>query len=462
MFSNPTKPRSIATQLILLFTLAAAILLSCALGGFYWLVVRHAFAEDNAVLEDKIRALRTELKEPDGLAAINQELKSRRAGEPEIYWVRIIGPQSEIEAETPRMREVLPVAVFATPTESLLSPPKNYRTGGRLFSLVTASEFVDSRVYTIQVGQDRSEDERFRSRFGLLLLITLALGTLIFAAIAINVTSTGLRPLRQMTQLVGRVSSAHLSERLATTGWPSEIQPLAVAFDDMLARLEDSFTRLSQFSADLAHELRTPIANLLGEAQVGLSRARQPQEYRAIIESGVAECERLAGIIDNLLFLARAEAARQEIHLSTLDGRSVIEKIAAYYQPIAEERHIGIRCLGQAEVFADPVLFDRALNNIVENALRFTPDGSEIAITVQAGETFTQVSVKDAGPGIPDEHLPRVFDRFYRVDPSRTPSGSGLGLALVKSIVELHRGSAKIESQSGRGATVVLSFPSKT
>jgi two-component system heavy metal sensor histidine kinase CusS len=264
-----------------------------------------------------------------------------------------------------------------------------------------------------------------------------------------------------MTRLVGRVSSAHLNERLATVGWPSEIQPLAVAFDNMLARLEDSFTRLSQFSADLAHELRTPIANLLGEAQVGLSRARQPEEYREIIESSVAECERLAGIINNLLFLARAEAARQEIQRSVFDGRAAIEKIAAYHQPIAEDRHIAIRCLGEGQLFADPVLFNRAVNNLVENALRFATDGSEITIAINADPSTTQVSVRDTGLGIPPEHLARIFDRFYRVDPSRSPAGSGLGLALVKSILDLHGGSAEIQSDVGGGTEVILKFPNR-
>ena len=459
MSSNPTNPRSIATQLILLFTLAAAILLGCALGGFYWLVVRHAFAEDNAVLADKMDALRTELKEPDGISGIDQELKSRRAGEPAIYWVRIVGPESKIEIETPRMSEMIPVNAFAVTAQSTSTFPKNYRTGPRLFSLVTANEMINGRSYTIQVAQDRSEDERFRARFGALLLVTLAIGTLAFAAIATTVVRRGLSPLRQMTRLVGRVSSAHLNERLATTGWPPELQPLAIAFDDMLVRLEDSFTRLSQFSADLAHELRTPIANLLGEAQVGLSRARQPQEYREIIESSVAECERLAGIIDNLLFLARAEAARQQIDRSIFDARPAIEKIAAYYQPVAEDRQIGIRCLGQGQVFADPVLFDRALNNLVENALRFAPDRTEITIALEATDTDAQVSVKDSGQGISPEHLPRVVDRFYRVDPSRSPAGSGLGLALVKSILDLHGGSIEIQSAVGRGTKVTLSFP---
>jgi two-component system, OmpR family, heavy metal sensor histidine kinase CusS len=461
MFSNPSEPRSIATELVLLFTLAAAILLGSALGGFYWLVVRHAFAEDNAVLRDKMRALQAELRESDGLKTIGQELKSRRVGEPAAYWVRVLEPDSRIAVETPRMGELLPITVFSAATSSASLVPKDYRTEQRLFSLIAANESVDGRLYTIQVAQDRSEDERFRTKFGALLLLTLGLGTIAFTVIAITVTSRGLRPLREMARLVGRVSPSHLNERLMQIRWPAEIKPLAAAFDEMLTRLEDSFTRLSQFSADLAHELRTPVANLLGEAQVALTRTRSAEEYRAIIESSVAECERLSGLVDNLLFLARAEAADGHIQRTKFDGKLAVEKIAALYEPVAEEQQITISCQGEAEIYADPMLFGRAINNLMENALRYTSAGGSIVISIIAGPIKSEISVKDTGCGIAAEHLPRVWDRFYRADSSRSSAGVGLGLALVKSIADLHGGSAIISSQVNRGTTVTITFPNK-
>jgi two-component system heavy metal sensor histidine kinase CusS len=173
----------------------------------------------------------------------------------------------------------------------------------------------------------------------------------------------------------------------------------------------------------------------------------------------VSECERLSGVVDNLLFLARAEAADRQIQPSLFDGRAAIEKIAAYYQTIAEDRHVTIACSGQGQIFADPALFSRALNNLVENALRFTPDGGTIRISVEVNAAQATVLVSDTGSGIAPEHLPHVFDRFYRADSSRSSAGTGLGLSLVKSIVDLHGGSATIESELGRGTTVVLSFP---
>jgi len=285
----------------------------------------------------------------------------------------------------------------------------------------------------------------------------------IFAStlIAITVTRRGLRPLGEMTRSLERIGPTHLKERVAPAGWPRELQPLAVAFDEMLERLEDSYTRLSQFSADLAHELRTPIGNILGEAQVALTRDRTPDEYREVIASAIAECERLSGIVDNLLFVARVDAAREPIKRKQFDARAAVEKIAAFYQTIAEDRHVAISCSGEGQIYADPGLFERAVGNLVDNALRFTPEHGSIQIVLAQHAADFEVAVSDNGCGIAPEHLPRVFDRFYRADSSRSSDGTGLGLALVKSIVDLHGGSSKIESEVNRGTTVTLVFPNR-
>ncbi|HWY51854.1 MAG TPA: heavy metal sensor histidine kinase [Chthoniobacterales bacterium] len=463
MSSNRTEARSIATQLVLLFTLCAALLLCCGLGVFYWMVVRHAFEEDNAVLADKLAAIRTDLKQSDGLNTVDRELKNRRAGEPVVYWMRIIDPSGDVVTETPGMDRLLPPKIFAPPQTSTSLPrsTKDYHKEGKLFSLTARNETVNGQPYLLQIAQDRSADERFRKEFGALLALVLGLGLIASTLVAIIVTRRALRPLAEMKRSLERVQPAHLSERIEPTQWPRELQPVVTAFDGMLDRLEDSFTRLSQFSADLAHELRTPIGNMLGEAQVALTRERSSEEYRSIIESTAAECERLSGIIDNLLFLARAESAEQQIERSLFDGRSALEKIASFYQTVAEDRHVTITPDGEGQIFADPALFNRALSNLIDNALRFTTDGGNIRISIGSRDGRTDVSVRDTGSGIPPEHLPRVFDRFYRGDASRSSAGTGLGLALVKSIVDLHGGSARIESELGRGTTVTLTFPNK-
>ncbi len=462
MFSKRAEPVSIASQLVLLFTLAAAFLLSCGLGVFYWLVVQHAFEEDNAVLADKISVLSADLK-AGGPKATDEELTSVRTGEHPVYSVRVVDSAGRIVTETLGMNRLLPPSIFPSPHVSTSSTrnPKNYRVGGRLFSLLTTIEEANGQPYTIQVAQDRSTDDRFTKEFGALVAVVLAFGVLASILIAITVTKRGLRPLGEMTRSLGRIGPTHLNERVAPAGWPRELQPLAVAFDAMLKRLDDSFTRLSQFSADLAHELRTPIANILGEAQVALTRDRAPAEYRETIESTIGECERLSGIVDNLLFVARVDAAREPIAPMRFDARAAAEKIASFYQMIADDHHVTIRCSGEGQIYADSALFERAVGNLVDNALRFTPANGSIQIAIAEHAANFEVAVSDNGCGIAPEHLPRVFDRFYRVESSRGSDGAGLGLALVKSIVDLHDGSARIQSEVGRGTTVTLIFPNK-
>jgi two-component system heavy metal sensor histidine kinase CusS len=320
---------------------------------------------------------------------------------------------------------------------------------------------MNGQAYLLQVAQDRSADERFRRQFSVLLALVLGLGLIASTLVAITVTRRALRPLAEMKRSLERVRPDHLSERIEPAQWPRELQPMVTAFDGMLDRLEDSFTRLSQFSADLAHELRTPIGNMLGEAQVALTRERSSEEYRSIIESTAAECERLSGIIDNLLFLARAESAEQQVERSLFNGRAALEKIASFYQTAAEDRHVDIACEGEGQIFADQALFNRAISNLIDNALRFTADGGNIRISIAARDSHTEVLIRDTGSGIASEHLPRVFDRFYRGDASRSSAGTGLGLALVKSIVDLHGGSSRIQSEAGSGTAVTLIFPNE-
>src|SRR5437667_8683239 len=453
------EPRSIAAQLILLFTLAAALLLACGLGVFYWIVVRHAFAEDNAVLADKVNALQTSFEQRGGLEAVAAEINTAGSRQRAPFLVRVLDPTGATIGQTTGMERLLPVNIFPPVVSREIAAPTEHRVAGKSFALTTRRAVAGSQQFTIQVAQDRSSDEQVERRFGILALVVLSGSILASVLIAIPVTRRGLRPLEEMKRSLERIGPTHLNEGVASANWPRELQPMAIAFDEMLKRLDDSFTRLSQFSADLAHELRTPIANMLGEAQVALSRDRSSAEYRETIESAIGECERLSGIVDNLLFVARADASREPVERKWFAARAAVEKIAAFYQALADERHVSISCTGDGYIYADPNLFERAVGNLLDNALRFTPkDGStQIALSKHDGDF--EVAVSDNGCGIASEHLPRVFDRFYRAESSRGSDGAGLGLALVKSIVELHGGSVNIQSEIGRGTTVTLSFP---
>jgi two-component system heavy metal sensor histidine kinase CusS len=230
----------------------------------------------------------------------------------------------------------------------------------------------------------------------------------------------------------------------------------------MLDRLEDSFKRLSQFSADLAHELRTPLNNLRGEAGVALSRARTPDEYRQTLESSLEEYARLTRLIDNMLFLARADGATKAVTRTCFDARPAIEVVQQFYAAMAEDRGVEVRCEGHGMVKADPVLFRQAVSNLLSNALNYTPRAGRIIIgIIEHQNNGMELCVTDTGCGIPPEHLPRVFDRLYRVDSvrSQSPNSAGLGLAIVKSIMALHAGTVEANSQVGHGTSVKLVFP---
>ncbi|MFN2476468.1 MAG: heavy metal sensor histidine kinase [Chthoniobacterales bacterium] len=463
MSSKPTEPRSIASQLVLLFAVAAALLLFCGLGVLYAIVVRHAFEEDNEVLADKVEALRVDLERGGGPAGLEPELREHRRDERAGYFVRVLDSAGATIAETagPDGAALPPSSFPAAMDTDQPTPARSIRASGKLFSLVSVVQRAGDQRYTIQVAQDRSADEQFTREFALLVAIVLGVGILAAARIAVRVTRRGLRPLTLMTASLEQIGPHQLHERLTQSGWPRELQPLAAGFDHMLDRLEESFTRLSQFSADLAHELRTPVANIRGESEVALTRSRTPEEYRGVIESTVAECERLSGTIDSLLFLARAAAAERQIVRTRFDGGEALRKIASYYEAVADERQIQLTATGDGELSADPLLIGRAVSNLVDNALRHTPPGGTIAIALRRKGAASEIAVSDTGAGIPSEHLPRVFDRLYRVDASRTSSGSGLGLALVKSIAQLHSGRVRIASEVDRGTTVTLTIPNE-
>jgi two-component system heavy metal sensor histidine kinase CusS len=378
------------------------------------------------------------------------------------FLVRVLDPAGATIGQTTGMERLLPANIFPPVPSREIAAPTEHRVAGKSFALTTRRALADGHQFTIQVAQDRSSDEQVERKFGIVVLVVLSGSILASILIAIPVTRRGLRPLEEMKRSLERIGPTHLNERVAPANWPRELQPLAIAFDEMLKRLDDSFTRLSQFSADLAHELRTPIANMLGEAQVALSRDRSAAEYRETIESTIGECERLSGIVDNLLFVARADAATEPVERIRFDARAAVEKIAAFYETIAEDRHVAINCSGQGQISADPALFERAVGNLVDNALRFVPENGSIEISLADSPTDFEVAVSDNGSGIAPEHLPRVFDRFYRAESSRGSDGAGLGLALVKSIVDLHGGTARIQSELGSGTVVTLTFPNRT
>ncbi|MEO8045497.1 MAG: heavy metal sensor histidine kinase [Spartobacteria bacterium] len=460
----PSPPRtrswSIAIRLVLLFTVAAALLLVLAMGAAYWTVVQHVVHDNDRYITEKLAAIRADIAADAGPESLGRELKIIRAAD-KTYAVRVIDSAGHVVAETPRMNTILPPGIFPKDISLRGERPVTILYQGRNkknFALVTAVSEVGGQQLTVQLAQDRTHDERFIAHYAALLTGMLGCAVLTCAGIASLVTRRGLRPLKRLTESVERVGATHLDERVPVDGWPEELQPLANGFNKMLGRLEESFTRLSQFSADLAHELRTPIAILRGEAEGALTKPRSNEQYREVIESSLEEFHGLSAMIDNLLFLARAETSGS-FNRKPLDGRAALEEIREFYEAISQDQGVEIRCQGDGEVFADPGLFRRALINLVTNALRFTPSGGTVTVALDRENGTSKVSVADTGCGISSQHVPHVFDRFFRGDAPRNSQGTGLGLAIVKSIMQVHEGDVAVQSKQNEGTVVTLSFP---
>jgi two-component system, OmpR family, heavy metal sensor histidine kinase CusS len=266
-----------------------------------------------------------------------------------------------------------------------------------------------------------------------------------------------LRPIREITSAAQAITASALSERVSTQSWPRELATLAAEFDRMLERLEDSFERLSRFSSNIAHELRTPISNLMGETEVALGRSLTAEQYREVLASSLEEYQRLSHFIDSLLFLARAETANLQIHKSDFAAQESISAVMEFYEPLAKESDVELTNTGKARIRGDEPLFRRAISNLLSNALRHVSPGGSVTIEAGSEPTAVIVVVKDNGGGVAPKDLPKLFDRFYRGENSR--DGVGLGLSIVKSIMSLHHGSVQVASEPGKGTTVILRFP---
>jgi two-component system heavy metal sensor histidine kinase CusS len=257
-----------------------------------------------------------------------------------------------------------------------------------------------------------------------------------------------------MARVARGISASRLENRLTLDSVPVELVELALGFNDMLARLEDSFRRLSDFSSDLAHELRTPISNLMTQTQVALSKARSADEYREVLYSNLEEYDRIARMIGDMLFLAKADNGLIIPHSEPVNLVEEVRQLFDFYEALSEELGVRLGLAGEGTVEGDKLMLRRALGNLLSNALRHTPRNGTIEVRIdRPAPGKIRLTIENTGETIPPEHLPRLFDRFYRVDSSRrrAQEGAGLGLAITRSIVEAHGG--VIAAASAQGLT---------
>ncbi len=442
------KSWSLTARVSLLFGLGVTVVLF----GLGWLVAwsvdRHFQEMDRHELEGKLALvanLLTKADSPETMDGVPKELDDALVGHAGLS-VTLIDAQGNKWFASRGLD--FPTELFRRPSDPGLT---TWREGGRGFrGLKTTMTTGDGRTLTAAIVLDISHHLHFIDAFKKGGAVAMTLAALLTAGLGWLAVHTGLLPLRRMTDLATSLSASRLDQRLPEAGLPPEIRVLAVAFNAMLERLEDSFRRLSEFSSDIAHELRTPVSNLLTQTQVALSHPRTTAEYREVLQSSAEEYERLARMISDMLFLAKADNRLLAINPENVDLGEEAEKLVEFYGILAEEQGIRLEVAGSAATRGDRLMLRRAMSNLLSNAIRHSPAGGAVTIRLDADSGGAVVVVENSAV-IPAEHLPRLFDRFFTGDPARSArtDGVGLGLAIVKSIVEVHGGTIRAESEDG-------------
>lgn len=446
------RPLSLALRLTLLFGVAAAIVFLL----FGWIIShsmeRHFMAQDTDELKVIGRAVQDALvgvRATEKLAPLEQRFNDILVGhhDASLYVVDQNG-KTLYANPIPDLTAVAKAAGKKTETEL---GHRWYHDDVPYTVLVRMMDEIGpiaGRPYTVVIAVPFTEHQRFLAVFYRNLWLMVGGSILVMAVMGWIVVRQGHAPLRDIVSRIHRISANQLNNRLPRDEVPAELGELVDSFNAMLQRLDESFHRLSDFNADIAHELRTPITNLMTQTQVALTQARNIEAYREILYSNMEEYERMAQMVGDMLFLAQMDNRPLLENVDELDLMEETDALFEFYEGWAEERGVTLTREGHARIAGDRSMLRRALGNLLSNAIRYTPAGC-VRVTLRAvDDGGAVITIENPGPPIPSEHLPRLFDRFYRVDPSRQRGGdgSGLGLAIVKSIIAAHGGTVDVSS----------------
>jgi heavy metal sensor kinase len=318
-------------------------------------------------------------------------------------------------------------------------------------------------AYLLQVGVSLDRADRALERFQRLLLWSVPLGLVAVVGAGRWMVGRALAPLVRLAEATRTISVTNLHQRLPVRGAGDELDEVSLAFNDLLARQEQAIGEMRQFSAALAHELRTPLAVLRGETELALRHPGSLDEQRRRMSSQLEEFDKLARLINRLLTLARAEAGEIHIAHARVDLAEVATSIVEQMEPVAEARQITLSCeaAGAVIVVGDAGWLERLLLILLDNAIKFTPERGRVSLQVAQETGTARLEVHDSGPGISPDAMPHLFERFYRADParSRESEGAGLGLALARWIADAHQASIEVSSQPGTGSTFTVRLP---
>ena len=450
------RPSSLALRLTILFGLSAAIVFSV----FGWVIEgsieQHFTNEDSAELEVIAHTVSQALSKKElskDNAMLTQRFKDILVGHHGAI-LTVVGQDDSILFVSPGAPDLSKIKHPSSVVNGEITSQR-WSDGKHTYTVSSMQVRDDSsnNTYTLYVAVAIDYHLRFLDGFRRTLWLMIISGILITGLMGWVAVRRGHIPLHNIVAKIRHISASELNTRLATEEVPQELIDLAVSFNEMLARMEESFQQLSNFSADIAHELRTPVASLLTQTQVALSQNRSADEYREILYSNIEEYERMAQMISDMLFLAKTDNKLYELNAVDIDLASEIQDLFDYYEAWADECGVTLAATGKVSIKGDKLMIRRALSNLLSNAIRHTPSGK--TVLVRLGENADQrasITIENPGPAINSEHLSKLFDRFYRIDPSRqrTSEGAGLGLSIVKSIIELHNGKVQVSSQQGK------------
>lgn len=464
------RPWSLALRLTIFYVGSSFVILLAATVALYLILASSLERAQDQFLTEKVAVMRAMLQQhPEDVWQLNEEIEQTYA--PRQYsrvYTRVLDGTGGV-IESPGMSGNIPQSVFPSPTKIEQDPRAGVVATSlkgqplRAMSAMARLGNDPNKLRVIQVALDTQLTRELLAGYRRTLLLVLGCGLIGCSITGYFIGRGGLNPLRQIADTIQRIRSSNLDERIETARLPGELLTLATSFNTMLERLQESFDRLKRFSADIAHELRTPVNNMRIESEVALGKARSLAEYQETLCSCLEECGRLSRIIDGMLFIARSENPRTQVNREIIDVGAELERVREFYEAPAAEAGVDLTVSCDSNTFAtlDRILFQRAVGNLLANAIRYTPRHGSIKMIARRENGELEVDVVDTGTGIAEEDVPRIFDRFYRADRARTSgtANAGLGLAIVKSIVTMHGGTISVDSAPERGTTMRIRMP---
>lgn len=443
------------------YTIVTFLILVMGSALMYWRLVDSFNRGNDNFLDSHAQEVGELVRKGDNAALAREVLYEDPAASCIHHYERVLDGGGHVVLETPSMGTRIPTGLF----NAICKTGRKAReiVGGR--SYVLKSALIDLKAggkRCLQVALDVSQEEKIRNAYRDQLLVVLLLWVVLSACAGIYIARRNLSPLKKVAETARGITVSNLDTRICNESLPKELQDLARAFEGMLDRLKQSFEGLSNYSANLAHELRTPIAILMGEAEVSLARPRSAEEYRQVIESELEECRHLTRLIGSLQFLAQIDRDEIELNPEEVDVRELVHDAWEFYAPLVEERGITLVYEGDERFRCDRGLLRRVLGNLLHNAIVYNRKGGKVTVAMRRRDDgFTEISIGDTGCGIAPELIPHIFDRFYRTGRSRlmSPMWPGLVLPIAKAIMDLHDGTITVDSELDQGTTFTLRFP---